>query len=153
MVDRRRRQRNAANDLGVTPLLVASANASAPMVDRLLAAGANPNTASVGGESPLLVASRAGNAAAVKALLAKGAQVNAKEPVRGQTALMWAVANRRDEVTRVLIAAGADIHARSVVTPREVPDRQPLCGLRRRAIRRQDRRGRLHAALVRRPVG
>ena len=110
---------NAANDLGVTPLLVASTNASAPMVDRLLAAGANPNAVSVGGESPLLVASRAGNAAAVKALLAKGAQVNAKEPVRGQTALMWAVANRRDEVTRVLIAAGADIHARSVVTPRE----------------------------------
>ena len=73
----------------------------------------------MGGESPLLVASRAGNAALVKALIAKGAQVNATEPVRGQTALMWAVANRRDEVARVLIQAGADVHARSIVTPRE----------------------------------
>ena len=110
---------NAANDLGVTPLLVACTNASAPMVDRLLAAGANPNVSSVGGESPLLVASRAGNAALVKALIAHGAQVNATEPMRGQTALMWAVANRRDEVVRVLIQAGADVHARSTVTPRE----------------------------------
>jgi ankyrin repeat protein len=32
---------------------------------------------------------------------------------------MWAVANRRDEATRVLIGAGADINARSIVTPRE----------------------------------
>jgi ankyrin repeat protein len=110
---------NAANDLGVTPLLVASANASAPMVDRLLAAGASPNAASAAGETPLLVAARAGNAAVVQALVAKGAQVDAKEPVRGQTPLMWAVANRRDAVVRVLVQAGADIHARSIVTPRE----------------------------------
>jgi ankyrin repeat protein len=110
---------NAANDLGVTPLLVASNNASAAMVDRLLAAGADPNTASTVGEAPLLVAARSGNAAVVKALLAKGAQVNVREPVRGQTALMWAVANRRHEVVRALIQSGADIHARSIVTPRE----------------------------------
>jgi ankyrin repeat protein len=110
---------NAANDLGVTPLLVASANASAPMVARLLAAGANPNTASAAGETPLLVAARAGNAAVVQALVAKGARVDAKEPIRGQTPLMWAAANRRDAVVRVLIQAGADIHARSIVTPRE----------------------------------
>ncbi len=32
---------------------------------------------------------------------------------------MWAVANRRDEVARVLIETGADIHARSNVVPRE----------------------------------
>ena len=110
---------NAANDLGVTPLLVACTNASARMAERLLAAGANSNVSSVGGESPLLVASRAGNAALVKALIAKGAQVNATEPLRGQTALMWAVANRRNEAVRVLIQAGADVHARSNVTPRE----------------------------------
>jgi ankyrin repeat protein len=110
---------NAANDLGVTPLLVACANASAQMVDRLLAAGADPNTASAAGETPLLVAARAGNAAVVQALVAKGAQVDAKEPVRGQTPLMWAVANRRDSVVRVLVQAGADIHARSIATPRE----------------------------------
>ena len=110
---------NAANDFGVTPLAVACTNASAPMVERLLAAGANPNAVSAAGESPLMIASRAGSAAAVKALVARGADVNAKEPVRGQTALMWAVANQRPEVVRVLIETGADLHARSVVTPRE----------------------------------
>ena len=110
---------NARNDLGVSPLLIASTNASAPMVERLLAAGANPNAASVGGESPLLVASRAGDAAVVKALLAKGAQVDATEPVRGQTALMWAAANRRADVVRVLVQAGASIQARSTIVPRE----------------------------------
>ena len=31
---------------------------------------------------------------------------------------MWAVANRRDEVARVLIESGADVHARSSVVPR-----------------------------------
>jgi uncharacterized protein len=110
---------NVRNDLGVSPLLIASTNASGAMVERLLTAGANPNAASVGGESPLLVASRAGNAAVVKALLAKGALVDAKEPVRGQTALMWAAANRRADVVRALVQAGADIHARSTVVPRE----------------------------------
>src|SRR5262245_54146466 len=34
---------NAANDFGVTPLSLACTNASAPMVERLLGAGANPN--------------------------------------------------------------------------------------------------------------
>jgi ankyrin repeat protein len=110
---------NAANDFGVTPLSVACTNASAPMVETLLAAGANPNSALATGESPLMTAARTGNAVAVKALVAHGAQVNIKEPSRGQTALMWAVANRRDEVARVLIETGADVHARSAVSPRD----------------------------------
>jgi ankyrin repeat protein len=109
---------NAANDLGVTPLLVACTNASAPMVERLLAAGANPNAVPSTGESPLMTAARTGNAAAVKALIAHRAQVNAKEPTRGQTALMWAVAHRHPEVVRALIEGGADVHARSNTSPR-----------------------------------
>jgi ankyrin repeat protein len=109
---------NRANDFGVTPLSIACSNASAPMVERLLASGANPNRALESGESPLMTASRTGSAAAVAALVKAGAQVNAKEPIRGQTALMWAVANRRDEVARVLIENGADIQARSTVVRR-----------------------------------
>ena len=46
-------------------------------------------------------------------LLEHGANVNAKEKVREQTALMWAAAQGHTEVVRVLIRAGADINARS----------------------------------------
>ncbi len=107
---------NAANDHGVTPLTLASANGSAAMVERLLAAGGNPNAATAVGEPVLMTAARAGSVRAVRALIARGANVNAKEPTRGQTALMWAVALRHPEVARALIELGADVHVRSVVT-------------------------------------
>src|SRR5262249_34539111 len=44
--------------------------------------------------------------------LAKGADVNARA-TRNQTALMWAVAQKHPEVTKVLLAHHADVHARS----------------------------------------
>ena len=48
-----------------------------------------------------MTAARTGRVEAVRALLAHGADVNAKEPLRGQTALMWAAAeNNTDVVTR-----------------------------------------------------
>src|SRR5207244_11882214 len=46
--------------------------------------------------------------------LAKIANVNAHS-TRGQTALMWAVAQKHADVVKVLLAHGADIHARSDV--------------------------------------
>jgi uncharacterized protein len=46
-------------------------------------------------------------------LLAHGANPNAVEPVRQQTALMWAVAQAHTDVVRALIAGGASVHARS----------------------------------------
>ncbi len=106
---------NAANDLGVTPLWVACTKDSVTMISRLLKAGADPNAAPSTGGTPLMIASRTGNAGAVKLLLEHGADVNAKEGARGQTALMWAVAQRHPEVVRVLLAHRADVHARSDV--------------------------------------
>ena len=110
---------NAVNDLGVTPLWVASTNASAPMIATLLSAGADPDAAPPTGGTPLMLVSRTGNPEAVTQLLAHGADVNAKEGARDQTALMWAVAQREPEVVRLLLAAGADVDARSKIS-REV---------------------------------
>jgi ankyrin len=109
---------NVANDLGVTPLVMACTSGNAPLVERLLAAGAHPNAALESGETALMLASRAGSLPAVNALLARGANVNALETTHGQTALMWAVANKHAEITRVLLEHHPDIQARSRVTKR-----------------------------------
>jgi uncharacterized protein len=93
--------------------MLACVNGNASMVDRLLKAGADPNSASPGGETALMTASRTGSAAAIKILLAHGAGVNLAERVRGQTALMWAAANNNVDAIKALIDAGADVHARS----------------------------------------
>ena len=105
----------AANELGMTPLLMACANGQAELVEALLAAGAAAGAALASGETPLMAASRAGSVEAVESLLRRGADVNATEHTRGQSALMWAVANGHPGVTAALIAHGADIQARSQV--------------------------------------
>ena len=104
---------NAANAYGVTPLSLACANASAPMVKTLLKAGANPNAVRPTGETALMTCARTGDADAVNALLAAGTDVQAKETSSGQTALMWATAEKHLAVVRTLIDHGADVRARS----------------------------------------
>jgi ankyrin repeat protein len=104
---------DAANDLGSTPLHLACNNRSAAMVDRLLAAKANPNAKLLNGETVLMTCARAGSAGAVKALLVHGANPKAREPEHDQTALMWAAANRHPDVTALLIEFGAETRARS----------------------------------------
>ena len=46
-------------------------------------------------------------------LIAGDADVNAKEPMQNQTALMWAASERHPEVVRTLISAKADLLART----------------------------------------
>ena len=106
---------SAANELGATALWLAATNGSATMVNRLLEAAADPNASLKMGETPLMAAARSGNVRAVEGLLAGGAEIDAREHERGQTALMWAVAQQHADVARVLIQKGADLEARSQV--------------------------------------
>ncbi len=135
---------NAANDRGVTALALAAENSSALMVEKLLKAGASPNAAQTSGQTPLMTAARTGNVNIVRMLIggapdgtsvvapelklgptsgAPGAgapkvaraNVNAVIAGTGQTALMWATAERRRDVVRVLIDAGANVHAASKI--------------------------------------
>jgi len=94
---------------GYTPLLVASRNGNAEMIDALLAGGAEVNNATTNGTTALMLAAAAGKVDAVKALVAKGANVNAKENVKGETALTFAAAYGRTDVVRELTAHQADV--------------------------------------------
>src|SRR4030095_2008680 len=94
-------------------------NGNAAMLDVLLRAGVDPNSANPGGETALMTATRTGSVDAVRLLLDRGAKVNAKEGTRGQTALMWAVLENHPDVARLLIEKGADVNAQTLVV---IPD-------------------------------
>ena len=112
-----------ANDFGVTPLWLACVNGSAAMVEKLLTAGANANLALPSGETVLMTASRSGSPNAARRLVDHGADVNARERSRGQTALMWAVAQRHSDVVATLIELGAGVQMRSDPLPRRIHTR------------------------------
>jgi len=107
-----------ANREGATPMQLAALNGSARMIERLVKAGADPNTPlSSSGDTPLMMASKAGKADAVKVLLDSGAKVDARETWGDTTALMWAVAESNHAVVRMLIDRGADVNVRSKFVP------------------------------------
>ena len=106
---------NAANDLGATPLWTASLNGSAAMVRsaaggrRESERGAPAGRDAADGRRPLRAIPTSSNSCSPRAR-----NVNARG-ARGQTALMWAVAQKHPDVVKVLLAHGADVHARSDV--------------------------------------
>jgi ankyrin repeat protein len=108
----------SANHAGATPLLLATVNGNAAIMERLIKAGADPNAPlTKAADTALMMASRTGKVDAVKVLLDHGAQVNAKETWGGTTALMWAVSEHHPEVARLLIEHGADVNAKSNFVP------------------------------------
>ena len=82
-------------------------------IKRLLAEGANPNSAIDGGKTALHVAASNGHAEALKILLAAGADVNSAN-ARESTALHYAASNGHDEALKILLAAGADVNSANV---------------------------------------
>ena len=104
---------DATTRYGVAPLALAATNGSAEVLRLLLDAGADPNRASGEGETPLMTVARTGVVPAVEVLLEHGAEVDAVEGWRGQTALMWTASQDNPGAAEALIAAGADVHARS----------------------------------------
>ena len=83
------------------------------MVEKLLAAGANPNAAQTSGLTPLMMAAQTGNVQVVKALLAHGANVNAATTETQQTALMWAVAEGHLDIAQFWSRAVPTSHVSS----------------------------------------
>ncbi len=100
-----------ANREGATALYLASIHGNPAMIDKLLNAGADPNERGPEGETPLMLASRAGNLDAIKVLLDHKADINAKDKIRGTTALMWASEQAHPEAVQLLIARGANVSA------------------------------------------
>jgi ankyrin repeat protein len=83
------------------------------MVRLLIQHHANPSLAIATGETPLMTCARTGNADAVGLLIAAGAAIDAKEPSQNQTAMMWAAAEKHPAVVKTLLAAHADVSART----------------------------------------
>lgn len=109
---------SAANREGATPLLLASINGNAAMLEKLIKAGVNPNAPlTKDGDTALMMAARTGKTDAIKVLLDLGANVNAKESWGETTALMWAVSERHPAAVKILVERGADVNARSKFVP------------------------------------
>lgn len=80
------------------------------LVNRLLAAGADPRASNRYGITPLLEASLNGDAAIIEALLKAGADPNTTQP-EGETALMTAARTGSVDAVRTLLDHGARINA------------------------------------------
>lgn len=106
---------NGVNDYGATPMSEAALVADPDMLRTLLRAGVDVEAKNAEGQTALMIVARTGNVEAAKVLLAKGANVNAAEQWGGQTALMWATAQKQPAMVQLLIRHGADVNARSVV--------------------------------------
>ena len=128
--------------LGETPLHLAATYSWLPVIEALLAGGADvdevtvpapanvhqlaspPHAVPVHGQTPLMIAAREGGEAGVRLLLARGADVHARDSAGG-TALHVAARpwwGENAAIVAMLLAAGADARARNAAgsTPGEL---------------------------------
>ncbi|CAH0047213.1 unnamed protein product [Clonostachys solani] len=99
---------------GQTPLFIAAYKNYHTMVELLLDAGAEINTASNAGQTPLHIAAERGKRSTVKLLCRRGADLNTKSN-NGQNALDSALLNRHFKTAEVLISEGADLNSQNVL--------------------------------------
>ena len=122
---------------------MASQYGSAPIIDRLLKAGASAKQLGPNGETLVMYAARNGRSDAIRLLVAAGADVNAKEKLRGTTALMWAAEQRHPAAVKALVELGADVAGHS--GPAGLPRNYMAPRVNTAAVRDAQRR---HAAAV-----
>ena len=103
---------SVANQFGSTPLSEAAAVGNAAIIMLLLRAGADANSRNPEGQTALMAVARTGRIEAARALLDAGADVNAVEQWGGQSALMWAAAQKQPAMVRLLIDRGAKVDVR-----------------------------------------
>jgi ankyrin repeat protein len=96
---------------GTTALHLAAEHEDAPLVQKLIAAGANVKARNRYGVAPLSVAASTGNAPVVAALLDAGADPNTAA-AEGETALMAASRTGRVDAIKALLGRGAEVNAR-----------------------------------------
>lgn len=101
----------AVNVNGMTPLHMASHNGQAEMAGLLIDKGADPNAKDNEGRTPLYKGIQNGHFDFTNVLVNKGGDSGCKESHCGQTALHCAAIKGYNDVTKLLIKAGADVNA------------------------------------------
>ena len=100
----------ARNEYNQNALLLALEAGQTELARLLIEAGAEVNISSKMDKNPLQIATRSGDLEMVKLLLAHGASPDSLE--QGFPAFLMAVAKGHDEIARLLIDAGTDLHRR-----------------------------------------
>lgn len=106
---------NHQNEYGAYALSEAAISRSSELIKLLLENGADANQSNPEGETPLMVTARNGNLLGVAHLLKHGADVNLKEGWGGQSALMWATAQKQPEMMALLISNGAEVNTHGAI--------------------------------------
>ena len=104
---------NYQNPDGWTPLHFSAYTDDIKMAEYLIKKGAKLNLQTTIGMTPLYVATTQGNPKMVKLLIDNGADVNTPAGRPTRSPLMRAVMKKFDKIAEMLIAAGANVNARS----------------------------------------
>lgn len=89
------------NETGITPLHMAVAEGKTAVAKFLIEKGVYVNAVDREGQTPLMKAAMQGDRGMVELLLDKGADVRMSD-MGGRTALYWALANKHDDIAKIL---------------------------------------------------